>query len=214
MESGGTNMDEMEWAEWDRTRTDRIDVADLILRERLARDNHDWERMASLYHPDSVVDISWFRGTGAEFAKQSSVSAVRSMNFHVMTPPVVDVRGDRAISETPCILRGFSKLNSTEISFEGFVHLFWRAVRDGRHWLLSGLRIAYKVDMFHAREPDKPPHLDEEQLKGYRAAYRYMMVNLANDGLVVRDDLNGFDRPETVSALRTSERSWLAEREA
>jgi hypothetical protein len=101
-------------------------------------------------------------------------------------------------------------LGGADVSYEGFVHLFWRAVREGERWLLAGLRVAYKIDMFHARDIANPPQFDREELASYRAAYRYMMINLQSAGLKVRDDLNGFDRPETVIALRHGEEKWLA----
>ncbi len=34
---------------------DRVAVADLIQRERAARDSAAWEEMASYYHPDSMI---------------------------------------------------------------------------------------------------------------------------------------------------------------
>jgi hypothetical protein len=56
-------------------RYDRIDVADLILRERLARDNFNWDKMAAYYHADSVVDLSWYHGDGAGFVERSKANA-------------------------------------------------------------------------------------------------------------------------------------------
>lgn len=195
----------------EQERFDRIDVADIILRERLARDNRQWDEMAACYHPDSVVEVSWFRGSGAEFVAQSR-KAVRegSVNFHIMTPPVVNVRKDRAISETPCILRSFSMMNGVEISFEGFVRLFWRAQRDGGRWLIAGLRCLYMKDEIHGRNPNRQPVFDEAQLAAYRDSYRYTSANLANLGIAVTDDLPGIDRPEMVSQLRAGELEWLA----
>lgn len=192
-------------------RFDRIDVADIILRERLVRDNRQWEEMAACYHPDSVVEVSWFKGSGAQFVAMSQ-KAVRegSVNFHIMTPPVVHVRQDRAISETPCILRSFSMMKGVEISFEGFVRLFWRAQRDGERWLIAGLRCVYLKDEIHGRNPGKQPAFDEAQLDSYRDSYRYTSANLANLGIAVTDDLPGIDRPEMVAALRAGEDAWLA----
>ena len=197
----------------DRERFDRIDVADLILRERLARDNREWEQMAACYHPDSVVEVSWLKGSGAEFVEMSK-RAVRpgsvNINFHLMTPPVVNVSGGRATSETPCTLRSFSRMGEGEISFQGFVRLFWRARRDNDRWLLAGLRCLYMKDEIAGRDPDWTPVFDPQTLQGYRDSYRYTSANLANLGIAVRVDLPGVDRPEMATALRAGEREWLS----
>ena len=197
----------------DRDRFDRIDIADLILRERLARDTHEWDEMLACYHPDSYVEVSWFKGGGAEFVEMTRGAARPSsvnVNFHLMTPPVVKVAGDRAISETPCGLRSFSRMGEGEISFQGFVRLYWRARRDEDRWLIAGLRCLYVKDEIGGRDPQFHPMFDPPTLAGYRDAYRYTSANLANLGVAVRDDLPGVDRPETMAALRAGERGWLA----
>ena len=194
-------------------RFDRIDVADLILRERLARDCRDWDEMAACYHPDSLVEVSWFKGTGAEFVEMTKGAARPThvnVNFHLMTPPVVNVRGDRAISETPCGLRSFSKMGDGEISFQGFVRLYWRVTREGENWLIAGLRCLYIKDEIGGRDPAFQPHFDPEKLEGYRDSYRFTSANLANLGILVRDDLPGLDQPEAAIALRAGERDWLS----
>ncbi len=195
-------------------RFDRIDVADLILRERLARDCRDWDEMAACYHPDSLVEVSWFKGAGAQFVETTKAAARPSdvnVNFHLMTPPMVDVLGDRAISETPCGLRSFSKMGDGEISFQSFVRLYWRALREGERWLIAGLRCLHIKDEIGGLDPAFQPVFDAEKLLGYRDAYRFTLANL---GIPVRDDLPGMDRPEMVAALRTGERDWLAGRAA
>ena len=189
---------------------DRIDVADLILRERLARDNRDWDGMASFWLEDSLVDVSWFRGSGPRFVEltRNNVNP-NSYNFHVMSPPVVDIAGERAISETPCTLRDFSNIAGVDGSYEGFVRLFWRARRQGGVWLLAGLRALYLIDMFHGRNPAEPPVFDPEKLKTFRSPYRFLTCNLTNLGVPVRDDLPGVDQPEVVASMRAAETKWL-----
>ena len=100
-------------------------------------------------------------------------------------------------------------MTGVEISFEGFVRLFWRAQREKDQWLIAGLRCLYLKDEIHGRNANKPPTFDQVKLEGYREAYRYTSANLANLGIAVRDDLPGADRPEMVKALRAGEQAWL-----
>ena len=194
---------------------DKVAVADIILRERLARDNGWWDEMASYYHADSSVEVSWFKGTGADFVAgtrreaEKRIARTTAINFHVMSPPVVTVRGDRAVSESPCSLRNFMQINGVEAGRESFVKLLWRARRTPSGWLIAGLRCIYVRDLLLACNPSHPPVLDEARLAKYRLAYRYMAYTLEELGLSPRDDMPGEDRPETVTALRAGEQRWL-----
>lgn len=194
----------------EEVRTAQFDVANLILRERLARDNMHWDEMAACYHPDSVVNVSWFHGSGHEFVERSSRAVVPgAISLHMMSPPVVVVNGNRAISDTPCVITSFSNVNGVDSVHNLFVRIFWRARRDEGQWLLAGLHCIYLCDLFQGRNPNNQPKFDEEKLATYRSSYRFMMVNLNNAGISVRDDLAGADRPETVLAAREAEQAWL-----
>lgn len=189
---------------------DKQAVAELILAERLARDIQDWPAMRASYHPDSFVDVSWFQGSGSAFVDASIENAKQGqVNFHVMSPPVVMVNGTRAVAETLCTLRNFSDHDGVEVSYEGFLRVLWRAVKD-ETWLIQGLRCIYIRDILYACDPSKPPRLDARIIGTYRQSYRYLSDYLARRGLSPRDDLPGEDRPETVADLRAAERCWLA----
>ena len=193
-----------------QVRHDKIDVAELILRERLARDNRDWDEMASCWLEDSIVDVSWLRGSGPEFVRLTRGNVKdNSYNFHVMSPPVVKVMGDNAHLGNAVHAARLLEHRRADPSYEGFVRLFWRAWRSEGTWLLAGLRCLYLVDLFHGRDPAQPPRFDPERLKTYRSPYRFLMCNLTNLGVPVRDDLPGIDRPEMVAAMRTAEAAWL-----
>ncbi len=210
-------INETQMAGAQQTLLDKVAVADIILRERLARDNACWAEMASYYHPESSVDVSWFQGSGEDFVAQSKfqsdkrIASSDAINFHIMSPAVVAVRGDRAVAETPCSLRSFMRLGGIDVSRDSFVTLLWRArPLDGR-WLIAGLRCIYVRDLLYSCQPGQAPELDEARLASYRPSYRYTAYMLTELGLSPRDDLPGADRPETVTALRAAEQRWLEE---
>ncbi len=191
---------------------DRSAVADVIHRERLARDNGFFDEMASYYHPNSFVDISWFQGSGAEFVARSKANYRNiDISLHVLSPSIVIVKNDRAIAETPCINRAFFKLDGVDVSREGFTRLLWRAQKQNGKWLIAGLRCYYIRDSLIACNPNHVPKLDEARLTKSRLAYRYLDYTLASVGLAPRDDMAGADRPETVTAMRENDLKWLEE---
>ncbi len=42
-------------------------ITQLILRERESRDLARWETMRECFWPDSLIRVSWFRGSGPDF---------------------------------------------------------------------------------------------------------------------------------------------------
>ena len=189
---------------------DRTAVAEVIVRERIARDNHQWDHMEACYHDDSLIETSWFRGTGREFVAASrQVVRPESVNFHVLQPFPVTLNGDRAVAEMPCALRSFGMLGGAEVSLEGFVRLLWRARRAGDTWLVAGLRAIFVRDSVIPCDPLRAPKLVASRLDAFRPSYRYLSYQLTELGVAVRDDLPGIDRPETVSRLRAEEQAWL-----
>ena len=201
-----------------KAQLDRLAIADVIQRERNARDAGRFSEMASYYHPQSSIEVSWFKGSGAEFVDrtriqfekvQQQANGHERINFHEMGSSVVDVLGERALAETACTLHSFFPLDGIACKMSGYIRLLWRAQREDQQWLIAGLRCIYVRDMLTTCSPGRQPVIDEPELANYRLSYRYVCYNLARLGLTTKDDLPGADRPETVKALREGELAWL-----
>ena len=199
---------------------DRLAIADIIQRERAARDFAVWSEMASYYHPESSVEVSWFKGSGREFvertrqqyerARQKNDHAERT-HFHEMGAAVVTLNGTKAIAETACTLHSFFPLDGIACKNTAFVRLMWRAEMLEGRWLIAGLRCLYIRDMISPCNPSQTPHLDQAELDQYRVSYRFTCHHLARLGLDPKNDLPGIDRPETMVALHEGEKAWLRE---
>ena len=189
---------------------DRAAIADLIQRERAARDAARWDEMSSYYHPESAVDVAWFRGSGEEFVRATQKNwRTDAINFHELGSAVITLVNDRAIAETACTLHGFYKLDGIDVTSTGFVRLLWRAQRIENRWLIAGLRSIYLRDLLQPCNPTQALTLDEAELSTYRPSYRYLTYTLKYLGRNPSHELPGFDRPETVHALRDAEKRWL-----
>ena len=193
-----------------REQLERGAIAELIVRERAARDAGQWAEMASCYHPDSSIEVSWFKGHGAAFVELSKkyASATR-VSLHQLSPSVVTVNNDRAIAETPAQLTAFVPVDGIDVCIMAQVRLLWRAQMLGDRWLLAGLRVIYIRDMLTPVNPSRVPAINEAEAIRYRASYRSLSYAMARTDHPVRDDLPGVDRPETVTALRVGEAAWL-----
>ncbi len=191
---------------------DRSAIDSLIQWERAVRDAGQWSDMARCYHPDSYVEVSWFQGTGADFAERSSkIAGGKVYTFHQMSPAAVTLKGDRALAETGCSVHGLTELHGVDIDIVSNSRLLWRARRTAAGWLIAGMRAYYISDVIIPLDPTRVPAIDHAVLDGLRKSYRSIAYSMKQSGFPVRDDLAGIDRPDTVAALRAEEQRWLAE---
>ena len=159
----------------DQQQRDRAMVADLVLRERSARDNGMWAEMAAAYHPESSIEVSWFKGSGTEFVELSRRNlASGRLSLHHMAPAVVTLNGRRALAECACQMIGFVNLDNVPISITNHARLLWRAELSAERWLISGLRIIYIRDAVAPVNPSHAPTIDEAEASRYRLSYRYL----------------------------------------
>ena len=71
----------------------------------MRRDLAQWDSMRELFHPDGVIEITWFRGLFTDFVDASARMGASDLRTkHVITAPVVTFRGDRAVAETNAIV--------------------------------------------------------------------------------------------------------------
>ncbi|MEU8699553.1 nuclear transport factor 2 family protein [Streptomyces sp. NPDC048680] len=81
------------------------DIARLVLRERQSRDRGWYEEMADCFADDSVVEMSWYSGSGAGFVEATRTMAGRGdLAVHRLGPPTVRVDRDRALVELPLVI--------------------------------------------------------------------------------------------------------------
>ena len=186
-------------------------VAELIQRERAARDSGLWREMTDCWDLDSHIETSWFRGTAAEFiaATERNAAVSKTLSFHQIGPSVINLRGDRATGDTGCAVYGMMTLQQADVAVISHTRLLTRAHKVQGKWLLAGVKVVYVRDMLVPRNPTQVPELDDTILSGFRDSYRYLSYVLAKSGHVPRNDLPGIDLPESVTALRAEEGLWL-----
>jgi len=191
----------------------RTAITDLIMRERVARETGNWKEELACFDANATVEVSWFKGTGAEFVETTKKPrSTVDFNFDSMSPAVITIRNSRAIADTACAVHESSLLDGVEVIMTSYTRLLWRLQSFNGKWLIVGLRGIYIRDQIIPSNPNRVPKLDESKLASYRASYRYLSYMLANRGAVPLDNLPGVDRPETVATLRAGELKWLTER--
>ena len=190
---------------------DKLRIADLVQRERAARDAGQWDEMTACWLPQATVEVSWFSGDASRFIAASRRNAASGrVSVHQLAPTVAVIAGERATAETPCELVSFVPVDGIDMCLTGIVRLLWRVERlDGR-WLIAGLRMIYVRDYLVACDPGAVPTINRRELALHRPAYRFLSYTLARSPNRPRDDLPGIDRPDTVAAVRAAQELWLS----
>jgi len=187
-------------------------VAQLILLEREGRDRGWFEQEESTFHPDSLVRIAWFVGTGAEFvARSRDVFAAGLRPVHRMGPPVVHLEGDRAVAEAPAQISIIQDFDGVEGYVVNDVRLLYRAERRLGLWRLSQMDCIYEKDTVVPAVVGQSPVLNPQVLDRFRTPYRYLAYHLHLTGKQARDNLFADDRQLQVDGLYAEAFAWLRE---
>jgi hypothetical protein len=192
--------------------TDAAGVAQLVLRERQSRDRGWWETWAECFAEDSVVNMSWFTGSGTEFVRQTQLRSVDGVwGRHRLSPPAVQVTGDRAWAELPLAIEFRITVSGVEADLVSYCRSQYRARRIDGDWRITRVTSVYERDSLTPSLPGTSLGLSSGMFAGYRPSYRCLAWYLNQNGSDVSSDLPGDDRPAAVADLYSAERAWLAD---
>jgi hypothetical protein len=195
-----------------RTVIDAADVSavtQLVLTERECRDLGRWARMRECFHPDSVVRISWFDGSGPEFVERSIDMARRGVRAtHRLGPVAVRLNGDRAVASLGATIDIPGALDGVDICLSSHARFLYRAERRDGRWRLASFEAFYLRDELHPQRPGQAVAVAPEEVAGFRPSYRMLSLLLTRQGYAVDPDLPGLDRPESVEAMCREVCGW------
>jgi SnoaL-like domain len=188
-------------------------VTQLVLRERESRDRGWWDDMADCFSADSVVDMSWFTGPGAEFVARSremSAGGWGGLSVHRLSPPAVRVRGDRALAELPIVIEFRIEADGVEADLLSCARSQYRAQRTDGVWRIARITSVYEKDTLTPSVPGTQLSIDPAEFTVFRPSYRCLAWRESRLGRPLRSDLLGDDQPEPVARQYETEVAWLA----
>lgn len=184
-------------------------ISQLILRERESRDLGNWDQMRDCFHPDSIVRISWFNGSGPDFVEGSIDMARRGMLAkHRLAPILVNLSGDRAVASLSAIIDIPTLINDVDLTLSAYTLLIYRAERRDNVWRIYGFDGIYRRDEMTPAILGQTVDIDLGEMKSFRPSYRNLAYCLHLSGYTVNPDLPGEDRPETVTRLMQEVNNW------
>lgn len=168
--------------------------------------------MAACFHPESSVELSWFRGTGAEFVAMSAkLDRPGSRPLHRVGSPAVQLHGERAVAENSGSIGVRPVLDGVEADVVSHLRGLYRCERRDGAWLIKSLTAIYENDTLTPVLPGTELKVPREELDRFRPSYRYLAYGMSLRGVDVGDDLYGEDRPEAPARLYEEAFAWMRE---
>ncbi|GGH33539.1 nuclear transport factor 2 family protein [Microbacterium album] len=182
----------------------------LVKRERLARDQADWDVLLDSYWPDGEVRVTWFVGSPADFVEQSKhqLESGRGRGYHLINPVWAEVHGDRAIVESQGNIFIRTQVDGVPCDITVWTWWFSKAERRQGQWKLMTFDGIYFKDRLDVIDPDDSLTIDYSLLEGAREPYQHLHYLNRKNGYDGYLDLIAVDRPGQVDEFHAQARAW------
>lgn len=180
-----------------------------------SRDHADWDTLASCFHPDATVTISWYSGTALGFIERSKDAAanrkLQERSAHWIGNARTTVKGDRAVLEMDVQILSRDYLDGLLfdcVCYARFYDLFEK--RKGE-WRISRWDCIYDKDRLDPVTPGGVPTSFYEGLKldDENNSCAFMRLRQGKKGRQVPTGLI-MGGSEEEKRLKAQGKAWLA----
>ena len=189
---------------------EELQIRRLIERWAVWRDAGDWERFASVWHPDGVMMATWFQGPYADFIRVTREGWAKGVSIlHFLGGSAIEVVAERAIAQTKMTIsqRGPVEGVLCDVVCTGRFHDF--VLKHKGQWKLLHRQPIYEKDRIDPVDPAATLVLDRDALAAFPEGYRHLAYIQSRIGYTVKLDMPMLKGPEVESLMRRGAR-WLA----
>ena len=189
---------------------DRLAIREVVENWVVFRDSGDWERFATVWHPDGWMTATWFQGPARDFIEVSRKGFEAGVNItHVLGGCSCEVVGTRAISQTKMTILQRAEVDGllADVACWGRFYDFLEK-RDGR-WAIVRRQPIYEKDRLDLVDPAARLTLDADLLACFPEGYRHLAYMQTKAGFTVKQGLPGLRGP-AVERLYAEGSAWLA----
>lgn len=198
-----------------RQALDKLEIMELVQRERFARDVGDWDGVADAFTEDAVIKTTWFEGNAKAFALGSKEMAAKGRHSkHPIAPIYVRVHGDRALVESRAQIQFRTVVRGVAVDLTQYVRFVSRVEHTGERWLLASFEGIYERGTVATVNPNDafPFDWSEVEAASSRASYQlWAWSHLLRDYPPTPGDLLGDDDPDGLQVFLAAEERWLDE---
>ncbi len=195
------------------TLQDELLIRRMVERWAVWRDAGDWERFATVWHPDGVMMATWFQGPFAQFIRVTREGWDKGVSIlHFLGGSAIKVAGERAIAQTKMTIsqRGMVEGQDgpvlCDVVCTGRFYDF--VVRFEGQWKLLHRQPIYEKDRIDPVTPGAPLRLDHAALAAFPEGYRHLAYIQTRIGYPVKLDMPTLKGPAVQELYRRGER-WL-----
>jgi hypothetical protein len=189
---------------------DKLEIREIVENWVVFRDSADWERFATVWHPDGWMTATWFQGPAEEFIEVSRKGFEEGVNIlHQLGGWSCEILGARAISQAKMTIHQRSSVEGVladAVCWGRFYDFFEK--RDGR-WAIVRRQPIYEKDRLDPVDPAAQLRLDAELLASFPEGYRHLAYMQTRSGFTVKQGLPGLRGP-AVDKLYAEGAAWLA----
>ncbi|RSZ41038.1 MULTISPECIES: nuclear transport factor 2 family protein [unclassified Variovorax] len=182
----------------------------MIERWAVWRDAGDWERFATVWHPEGVMMATWFQGSYTEFIRVTKEGWAKGVSIlHFLGGSAIEVVGERAIAQTKMTIsqRGMVEGVLCDVVCTGRFYDFVERHEGG--WKLLHRQPIYEKDRIDPVDPAATVKLDADVLAGLPEGYRHLTYIQQRIGYTVKLDMPMLKGPAVEDLYRRGAR-WLA----
>ena len=186
----------------------------MIERWALWRDAGDWERFASVWHPEGVMMATWFQGPFSDFIRVTREGWDKGVSIlHFLGGSAVEIAGERAIAQTKMTISQRGMVEGAEgpvlcdVLCTGRFYDFVQK-HEGQ-WKLLHRQPIYEKDRIDPVNPAAALTLDAARLAQLPEGYRHLAYIQLHIGYNVKLDMPMLKGPVVDELYRRGAR-WLA----
>jgi hypothetical protein len=189
---------------------DRLAIREVVDNWVLYRDAGDWERFASVWHPDGWMTATWFQGPARDFIQVSREGFDKGVNIlHFLGGWTCEIVGHRAISQVKMTIHQRAPLDGVPVDVACIGRFYDFFEKRQGHWAIVRRQPIYEKDRLDPVDPAATVKLDRELLSQFPEGYRHLAYLQIKNGFKVKPDLPGL-RGSAVEALYAEGNAWLA----
>jgi hypothetical protein len=193
---------------------DELLIRQMVERWAVWRDAGDWDRFATVWHPEGQMMATWFQGPFSEFIRVTQEGWSKGVSIlHFLGGSAIEVAGERAICQTKMTISQRGMVEGAggpvlcDVVCTGRFYDFVQKHKG--QWKLLHRQPIYEKDRIDPVDSTAVLQLDQQALADFPEGYRHLAYIQTRIGYTVKLDMPMLKGP-VVDQLYRSGARWLA----